>query len=69
MLTVNASEKLSLTTTQREEFHFRVDVCTKMTANRVHPQPEFEKKELVSMICDASKVALFRKLCKHSGLR
>jgi hypothetical protein len=25
MLTVNASEKLALTTTQREEFHFRVE--------------------------------------------
>ena len=69
MLTATASEKLALTTTQREEFHFRVDVCTKMTANRVHPQPEFEKKEIVSMICDESKVSLFRKLCKHSKLR
>jgi hypothetical protein len=69
MVTVNTSEKLSLSTTQRDEFHFRADVCTKMTVNRVYPQPEFEKKETVSMICDASKVSLFRKLCKHSGLR
>lgn len=36
MLTVGASEKLALTTSQREEFHFRVDVCTKMTVNRVN---------------------------------
>jgi hypothetical protein len=69
MLTVNASEKLALATTQRDEFHFRVDVCTKMTANRVYPQPEFEKKDIVSMICDESKVSLYRKLCKRSGLR
>ena len=69
MLTVNATEKLALTTTQREEFHFRVDVCTKMTVNRVYPQPEFEKKDVVSMICDDSQVSLYRKLCKRSGLR
>jgi hypothetical protein len=69
MLTATASEKLALTTTQRDEFHFRVDVCTKMTANRVHPQPEFEKKEIVSMVCDESKLSLFRKLCRHSKLR
>lgn len=68
-LTADTSEKLTLPITQREEFDFRVDVCTKMTANRVYPQPEFEKKEIVSMICDKSKVALFRKLCKQSGLR
>lgn len=69
MLTVSASEKVALATTQREEFHFRVDACTKMTVNRVHPQPEFEKKEIVKMICDESKVTVFRKLCSRSGLR
>lgn len=62
MLTADSLEKVALATTQREEFHFRVDVCTKMTANRVYPQPEFEKKEIVVMICDESKVMLFRKL-------
>ena len=36
---------------------------------KVKVRVEFEKKETVSMICDASKVSLFRKLCKHSGLR
>jgi hypothetical protein len=69
MLTVSASEKVALSTTQREEFHFRVDVCTKMTVNRVHPQPEFKKKEIVKMLCDESKVILFKKLCSGSGLR
>jgi hypothetical protein len=61
MLTATGPEKLALTTTQRDEFHFRVDVCAKMTVNRVHRQPEFEKKEIVSMICDESNVSLFRK--------
>ena len=46
MATASASERLSLTTTRREDFHFRVDVCAKITVNRVHPQPEFEKKRL-----------------------
>lgn len=67
--TVGGSEVVSLATTQKEEFHFRVDVCTKMTVNRVHPQPEFEKKELVEMICDDSKIVVFKKLCRRSGLR
>jgi hypothetical protein len=69
MLTVSNSEKVALSTTQREEFHYRVDVCTKMTINRVHPQPEFEKKEIIRMICDEIKVNLFKKLCKRYGLR
>ncbi|HEX3037256.1 MAG TPA: hypothetical protein VHT73_19400 [Thermodesulfobacteriota bacterium] len=69
MLTVSASEKIALSTTQREEFHFRVDVCTKMTVNRIHPQPEFEKKETIKMICDDSEVVMFKKLCRRSGLR
>ena len=69
LATVSASEKVSLSTIQREEFHFRVDVCTKMTINRVHPQPEFEDLELVKSICDESKKVVFRKLCRRSGLR
>ena len=70
MATAGGAEKLLLSTTQREEFHFRVDVCVKMTINRVHPQPEFKKKKIVTMICDESKeVPLFGKLCKRSGLR
>jgi hypothetical protein len=66
MLDATPSERVRLSTTDREEFHFRVDVCTKMTVNRVHPQPEFENRELVSQIC---KNAAFRTLCGRSGLR
>jgi hypothetical protein len=69
MLTASNSEKVSLLTTQRDEFHHRVDVCTKMTVNRVHPQPEFEKKEIIRTICDESKENLFKKLCKRYGFR
>jgi len=69
MLTASDSEKASLSTIKRDEFHHRVDVCTKMTVNRVHPQPEFEKKEIIRMICDESKENLFKKLCKRYGFR
>jgi len=67
MSTASLGEMAALTTTQREEFHFRVDVCTTMTVNRVHPQPEFEKEEIVRGICEESKVGLFRKLCTRIG--
>jgi hypothetical protein len=69
MLTVSSSERVALSTIQREQFHYRVDVCTKITVNRVHPQPEFEKKEIIRIICDESTVSLFKKLCKRYGLR
>ncbi len=69
MLTASAAEKAALATTRREDFHFRVDVCMKITVNRVHPQPEFEKKETVTIICDRIEVGLFKKLCKWSNLR
>lgn len=32
---------LRLATVQRDEYGFRVDVCAKITGNRVYPQPEF----------------------------
>ena len=69
MLHASPAEKLTLAITQREEFHFRVDVCTKMTVNRVHHQPEFENPETVKIICDESELSLFHELCKRSGFR
>lgn len=69
MLNASTAEKVKLMTTEREEFDFRVDVCTKMTVNRIHPQPEFENPKIVSSICDESNVLLYKKLCKRSGLR
>jgi hypothetical protein len=59
---------ISLTAFERDEFGFRVDVCTKMTVNRVHKQPEFDKREIISTICDG-EVDLFRRLCARSGLK
>ncbi|MEO8341640.1 MAG: hypothetical protein ABI604_18375 [Nitrospirota bacterium] len=69
MLTVNDTEKLALSTTRREDFDFRVDVCVQMTVNRSHPQPQFKKTEIVQMICDDNTVVVFKKLCRRSGLR
>lgn len=51
-----------------EEFRFGVSVCTKMTVNRVHQQPEFQKAELVSATCDRGGPRYFRRLCDLSGL-
>lgn len=64
-------ERLQLVTFYRDEFDFRVDVCLKMTVNRLYKQPEFEKPELVHMICDDPLPyhELFRRLCRRSGLR
>ncbi len=69
LLTAENSERVAFMTTQRKEYDFRVDVCLKITANRVYPQPEFEKKEFVKMICVDSNISLFDKLCLQSGLQ
>lgn len=69
MLNASLAEKTTLSTTQRDEFDHRVDVCVKMAVNRVHPQPEFKTKEVIRIICDESDVGLFKKLCKRYGFR
>ena len=69
MVTANASEAVAFTTTQREEFDFRVNVCAKTTVHRSHHQSEFDDPKLIQVICDDNKVILFGKLCKRSGLR
>jgi hypothetical protein len=67
MLTASANER-ALLMSNRTEFDFRVDVCTKMTINRLHAQPEFQNPELVRVICNSSNL-VFRRLCVRSGLR
>jgi hypothetical protein len=68
MMGLSPGERLRLATVRRDEYGFRVDVCAKMTANRVHSQPEFLNKKLVAEICDDKQVDLFPKLCARSGL-
>jgi hypothetical protein len=64
-------ERMEFLTFARDEFDFRVDVCVKITANRLYKQPEFEKPEIVMLICDDPRPTheLFRRLCYRSGLR
>ena len=69
MVTANTSEAVAFTTTQREEFDFRVNVCAKTTVNRSHHQSEFDDPKLIQAICDDNKAILFEKLCRRSGLR
>ena len=69
MATANASEAITFTTTQGEEFDFRVNVCAKTTANRVHQQSEFDDPKLIRTICDDGNLALLKKFCKRSSLR
>ena len=66
-----AFERLQLMTLYRDELDFRTDVCVKMTANRLYKQPEFEKPETVTMICDDPDPyhELFGRLCRRSGLK
>ena len=52
---------------EREEWDFRVDVCTKMTVNRVHRQPEFENPKIVRMICTEG-IQIFREMCRRYKL-
>jgi hypothetical protein len=61
-------QNLKFWTYARSDFDFDVDVCVKMTVNRVHPQPEFEKPEIVRAICGPSSEAFFQKLCEHAGI-
>lgn len=68
MVTVDSVEKLQLSTTKRDEFDWRLDVCVKMTVNRVHPQPEFKNQKIIDMICN-NDVTLFQKMCRQNGFR
>ena len=52
----------------RAEYDFRVDVCVKITANRLYPQPEFQKPELVKMVCHDGP-PLFTEMCERNGIQ
>ncbi len=54
-------------TISRNDFNFRVDACTKLTVNRVYPQPEFANPQIVKIICQGSD-QFFKRLCARTGL-
>jgi hypothetical protein len=68
MLTATPKQQVQFLSTDRDEYGFRVDVCSSMTINRLHEQPQFKKPELVRSICN-STIPLFRELCVRSGLK
>lgn len=68
MVTESAAERAAMSTTDRADFDMRVDICTKMTANRAHPQPEFRDTATVNAICVRSGIAAFTLLCRESAL-
>jgi hypothetical protein len=62
-----AWQDIRFLTVDRGEFDFEVDVCVKLTVNRLYKQPEFEKPEIVKMVC-AGTNDLYRRLCQRAGL-
>ncbi len=68
MLIASEAERTAFLGANRQEFDLRLEICTGMTLNRVHPQPAFEQPELVALICDGDN-RLYARLCARSGLR
>jgi hypothetical protein len=68
MITSSKSDAAALATTWRDEFDFRVDVCTNLTVHRVEKQPRFADPKIVNLVCVKSSVSLYRTLCKRAGL-
>lgn len=70
MVTASASEATAFMKERRDDLDFRVDVCSKLTVTRVHPQPEFTKPEIRKIVCEAmpKEQAIFGTLCKRAGL-
>lgn len=71
MVTASAAEAVAFMKERREDLDFRVDVCTKLTITRAHPQPEFSKPEIRKIVCEdmPKEQAVFETLCKRAGLR
>jgi hypothetical protein len=71
MVTASAAEAAAFMKERREDLDLRVDVCTKLTITRAHPQPEFSKPEIRKIVCEdmPKKQAVFETLCKRAGLR
>ena len=68
MLIASEAERTAFLGANRQEFDLRLEICTGMTLNRVHPHPAFEQPELVALICDGDN-RLYARLCARSGLR
>ena len=68
MLAASAAEREAFLGANQQEFELRLEICTGITVNRVHPQSAFEHAELVALICDGDN-RLYTRLCARGGLR
>lgn len=55
----------------QETMDMRIDVCTKITVHRVHPQPEFSKPAINKIVCgDMPKnEPVIGVLCEKAGVK
>lgn len=67
MVGLGFREAILLSTVDGDEYRFRVDVCVKMTANRVYPQPEFRDAKMGLTHLRWKTDGPFPKLCVRSG--
>lgn len=60
----------SLSEEARQGYDQLIDVCSKMTINRVHPQPEFENPKIVKIVCKdmATDHPVIGRLCQKANL-
>ena len=66
VLLATRGERSAFVSTDPEEFDLRLDVCTKITVNRVRPQAQLAEPGVVALICDRGN-PLYVRLCERSG--
>jgi hypothetical protein len=61
----------NLSPKEKEDYDMLIDVCTKITVTRVHPQPEFENPKIVKLICAGMAVdhPVISKLCQRARVK
>jgi len=61
----------NLSVDAREGYDQLIDICSKITVNRVHPQPEFEDPKTVKLVCIdiAADHPVIGKLCQKANLQ
>lgn len=60
----------NLSKEEREHYDDLIDMCVKITVTRIEVQPEFEKPEVIQLVCTdvASNYPIFVKLCQKAKL-
>ena len=66
---VGSGRSMAMNSEERSEWEFNVDLCMKATMHRHFPQPEFENKQIVKLLCHDNKDYDFNyQLCERAGL-